>query len=370
MRTLLGLIGFLVLLGCQPTEATRPAPSTALPKSPEGQGGGRRVPPAASAIGTAAAFSPDGKWLLTELTKDNHGPDVPLPAAWKRVTLWEVATGKVVKTFPADYRGENPYLLAFLPDGKRAISAGWGYWRLFEVPGGKVIRDVKVENKHFFPLDLSRDGKRLLSCGAGGRGKGLSLWDVESGEVVRNFFTAYPIIGGRLSPDGNKALIGSIPAGLELDTLHVWDFEGGREILKPKGGAAFTPDSKGFVAIEGGWLILWDTKAGKVVRKIDDVWSERWLDVVFTPDGKSLLAVADRHIKRIDLNGDKVVWSAELVKAAPLYAQHVPNTVAFSPDRTVAFVACGEQRDPNDRMDFALWDTARGKLLRKLYASE
>jgi WD40 repeat protein len=318
--------------------------------------------------GVAAAFSPDGKWLLTEFIGHND-EDVYVPPDWKKVTLWEVVSGKTVRTFPEDYRGGSLIVfLAFLPDSSHAISAGPDRWRVFEVPGGKVVREVKVENYHFFPLDLSRDGKRLLSYGADGRGRGLSLWDVQSGKVMRNYFTAYPIIGGRFSPDSKKALINSIPVEGELKTLRLWDFEFGQEALALEGGAAFRPDSGGFVAIQGRWLVLWDIKSGRMVRKIDDVWSERWLDVVFTQDGKNLLAAADRYLKRIDLDGDKLVWTVELQKKSSPFPwdQSPVHTVVFSPDRTIALVADGAQHYPNHRMNLALWDAVQGKLLRKL----
>jgi WD40 repeat protein len=244
-------------------------------------------------------------------------------------------------------------MLAFLPDGRQALSAGWGdpraagrgFWRVFEVPGGGVIRDVKVENTPFVPADLSRDGKRLLSYGADGRGRGLTLWDVASGKIMRNYEAPYPIMGGQFSPDGKKALIYSIPGKSDQhNNLRLWDLEAGQEICALEGGATFAPDSKSLLWIQSRGLLLWDIKTREAIRKIDDVLSERWLNVAFTPDGKGLVAVADRHLKRIDLKDDKVVWSAELVEAKlPQLGQQFLNTVVFSPDRTIAFVAVGIQ---------------------------
>jgi WD40 repeat protein len=228
--------------------------------------------------GAVAAFSPDGKWLLTEFTGGNDDLDVRIPPEWKQVALWETATGQVVKTFTEDYRGGESFaFLAFLPDGKRALSAGWGFWCVFEVPDGKVVHDVRVEDKHFFPRDLSRDGKRLLSSGADGRGGGLTLWDIDSGKVTQDYSTPYSILGGRFSPDGKKALISSIPDGFNLGTLRLWDFDKGRETLtliteegEGWGGPfAFAPDNRQFVARKKEGLFLWDIAEGRPIRKIN-----------------------------------------------------------------------------------------------------
>jgi WD40 repeat protein len=209
--------------------------------------------------GIAAPFSPDGKWLITEFLGHNDF-DVNVPAAWKKITLWEVATGNIFKTFASDYRGEEPQLLAFLPDGKRAISAGRGFWMLFEIPEGKVIRQVNSKQGMVMPSDLSQDGKRLLSYGSLSGMDGLQLWDVDSGTVSWFTFTDYPISGGRLSPDGTQALVQGGPRGIRTGDDHVslqlWSFAQGRPMLPLQSDYAswwcppfdFSPNGKQFLA--------------------------------------------------------------------------------------------------------------------------
>jgi WD40 repeat protein len=157
----------------------------------------------------AAAFSPDGKWLLTAFTKDNEERGVRLPPEWKRVTLWEVGTGRVVKAFPESYRGCYQHLLAFLPDGKHALSAAEGRWRVFAVPGGEVIHEGSTKPWKLIPWGLSRDGKRLLTSGLPGLLREVQLWDIDSGKMMYTVDTYGGISRGSISPDGKLALLDS-----------------------------------------------------------------------------------------------------------------------------------------------------------------
>jgi WD40 repeat protein len=375
MRLLLGFFVSVTVLGCQESNQSMTR------HSPPAQS--RREPPVMVMDSVEAAFSPDGRWLLTRYI-DFHGhPNSRAPQEWLRVKLWDVSTGKVVKTFPGLNLEWEPPLLAFLLDGKRAFSAGTAWWRIFDVPSGEVLREFNgvAEGVPFFfhPLDVSGDGQRLLTYGSGGKGKGLALWDVATEKVIKKIATNYEIIGGRLSQDGKLTLAeGSRPEGNEtgrnIISMQLWAFDKDTPVLllEPQDKklcclpVAFSPDGKRFVTSSDtstvNPLLVWDVGTGKKIREIGS--SRGLLNVAFTAQGEELLLFGDGYLKRIAMADGKDIRSIQVVKP-PHTADNYPRSVAFSHNGNVAFVARGWLSNTGERMIFSLYDTVRGKLLRE-----
>jgi WD40 repeat protein len=121
--------------------------------------------------GRSVAFSPDGLTALTD-----------------RLTLVEVATGKEFRSF-ADSSAVNA--VAFSPDGRTALSGGWtraypellqfllglqneGTVRLWEVATGKQLRSFKGHSGSVHSVAFAPDGRSALSGGY----DGIRLWDL------------------------------------------------------------------------------------------------------------------------------------------------------------------------------------------------
>ena len=86
----------------------------------------------------AWAFSPDGKLA-------------PTGGADATVRLWDVTTGKVVRTFLGKGAESTVHALAFSPDGKRAVSAGDGQiLKLWDVATGRRIRSLELPQDQAF----------------------------------------------------------------------------------------------------------------------------------------------------------------------------------------------------------------------------
>jgi len=151
--------------------------------------------PSTSEIGSALAFTPDGKYLLS-------GP-----------LLFDLKTGKEINYF-VGYAG---YSLALSPDGKYVL-VGHDQEktaRLWDFATGEevhtFIKKVKVYGVAFSP-----DGRYAL---AGLDNNIAYLWDVATGQELREFVGHRgPVKAVAFSPDGKYILTGS-----DDGTARLWD---------------------------------------------------------------------------------------------------------------------------------------------------
>jgi WD40 repeat protein len=146
---------------------------------------------------SAAAFSPDNKTLITgrslRMTIGGRGPRPPL------LRIWDVDSGKPLGVLEGHEQGITG--VAFLPDGKRAISAGRdGTLKLWDVASRTVIRTLESKDDTPSCIAVSPDGSRALTGGSRG---GLTLWDLAGGEPIRSFGTLPPgiVLAVAFSPD-------------------------------------------------------------------------------------------------------------------------------------------------------------------------
>ena len=121
------------------------------------------------------AFSPDGRRALSGGACYGDGDPT--------VRLWDVATGKELLKLEGHAGGV--YALAFLPGGKKAVSGGAdGTIRIWDLETGKELKRYEGHEGTVYGLDVTRDGKWLLT---GGEDKTVRLWDLEAGKEVRRF---------------------------------------------------------------------------------------------------------------------------------------------------------------------------------------
>jgi RNA polymerase sigma factor (sigma-70 family) len=211
------------------------------------------------------AFSPDGRRALSGgVCYGDRDPTV---------RLWDVATGQ--ELLKLEGHTEGVYALAFLPGGQKAVSGGAdGTVRVWDLLTGKELQRYEGHEGTVYGLDLTRDGKLMLT---GGEDKTMRLWDLETGKEVRRFEGHTDKVRAvAFSADGKQAVSG----GLFSDpSVRVWEVESGRELSRhlietegPAGGG-FGPDFK-----LGG------------LRAARGVWMSGVASVAFSPDGKLVLA--------------------------------------------------------------------------------
>jgi WD40 repeat protein/serine/threonine protein kinase len=188
-------------------------------------------------------------------------------------------------------------------------------------------RDAKYRGVNF--LALSPDGARVIGSGDDGKA---TVWDVESGEVVKTLDSeARDDDGPRgtwavaFSPDGRYALTGGdeYVAGSDDAVLRLWDlstprrdlvkadgsvFEAGEPHVGPIAAIAFRDPHTAVTASHDGKLKLWDLRTLRLVNTLDpgDGPEQRRdiNDVVVLPDGRhAVTASFAGYVGLWDLDG-------------------------------------------------------------------
>jgi WD40 repeat protein len=150
--------------------------------------------PSTSEIGSALAFTPDGKYLLS-------GP-----------LLFDLETGKEINFFAA-YQG---YSLALSPDGKYILTGSAYGSLLWDFATGQEIRTFIKQMGEVYGVAFSPDGKYAL---AGLDNHIAYLWDVATGQELREFIGhSGPVKSVAFSPNGKYILTGS-----EDGTARLWN---------------------------------------------------------------------------------------------------------------------------------------------------
>jgi WD40 repeat protein len=295
----------------------------------------------------SVAFSPDGKYVLSG--GGSPGKVGRLFEFESELKLWDRATGRQLRSFEG--HTNEVASVAFSPDGKFALSGSSDHTlRLWEVATGRELRSFKSHTNKVESVAFSPDGKFILS---GSSDNMLKLWEVATGQELRSFVGHGGwVMSVTFSPDGKLALSGSWDR-----TLKLWEVDTGRELKTFKGhleavrSVAFSPDGKS--ALSGSddhTLKLWDVTTERELRSfkghVDVVKS-----VAFSPDGQSVLSGSwDQKLK---------LWEAVTGREQYSFAGRVDvvSSVVFSRDGQFALTG-------NWDRTLKLWEVATGRLLR------
>src|SRR5262249_24351381 len=156
------------------------------------------------------AFSPDGRRALS--AGYDHG-----------VMLWDLDKGVAVPGFACSNVLRYVNHVAFSPDGKSALLCGGRRVCLIGPAGGPVERRLGGHKGTVVSAAFSPDGKQIVS---GSDDRTLRLWDRASGKEIRAFTGHEGFVKSvACSPDGKQVLSGATD-----DTVRLWDAATGKEL--------------------------------------------------------------------------------------------------------------------------------------------
>lgn len=233
---------------------------------------------------TAVAFSPDGLNILSG-------------AQSGELRLWDIKSGAELVRF-TDHNLPL-YTVDYSPDGRLAVSGSWDTTlTVWDVQTNRTLRSfgqIGNTNPSFghtdwiVEVDFNSDGSQVLSSSYDGR---VLLWDVNSGEIVREFDAGIKLWSSDLTSDDRL-----VAAGGEQGVLKLWDYETGDLLADleahegPIRGVNFSPDGSQLLSGAGldQWAIVWDTETHEELVRFEG--HEEWIwHVQFMPDGQQALS--------------------------------------------------------------------------------
>jgi WD40 repeat protein len=121
----------------------------------------------------ALAFSAKGNLLAT-------GGGAPTEDG--ELKVFDAETGKLVVEVK-NAHSDTVFGVCFSPDGKMLASCGADkFVKVFEVPGGKLVKSFEGHTHHVLDVGWKADGKLLASAGADNV---IKVWNFETGEQAR-----------------------------------------------------------------------------------------------------------------------------------------------------------------------------------------
>ncbi|MEV4678056.1 serine/threonine-protein kinase [Actinomadura sp. NPDC049382] len=244
--------------------------------------------------------APDVK-TLDEVAISPDGRTVAAGGLDSTITLWDVATGRVLRTIR---RTGWVGALAFSPDGASLASSSTspGQLLVWDVASGRLKVNVRTGEFGLNALAYSPDGRTIAGSNPDAR-----LFDAATGRTRAEFDLGHSGVNAvAFSPDGGTVAVGvdgyyKKPPGRTVQLLD------GRT-LRRRGrltghtanvtGVAFGADGRRLASCGADSTVrIWDVAARRAVRVID-AGEARVRDVRLSPDGASVLgACSDRTVR-------------------------------------------------------------------------
>ncbi len=211
--------------------------------------------------------------------------------------LWEFGSGQPTRTVIPKSDAFRPAKLAFSPDGKTLVVAGYpSQIRFLDAAGGQLLRTLPAPDwsKSFVTmLAFPSDGKQL----ALGAMHTVTVWDLASGKPRHTLETPmYEVDYGAFSPDGRLLAV----ANRFIGSVDAWDLatekrlsEGYVEHSSRDGSVAWLAENKLVATTDiNGMIRLWEARTGrqKTLIRCDN---HNVAELAISPDG-NLLAWVDR----------------------------------------------------------------------------
>jgi WD40 repeat protein len=243
------------------------------------------------------AYSPDGKYVAS--------------GSFQEITLWDVQTGAVKTKITG--LADRVVTLAFSSDGKILAAGGGaatedGELKLYEVPAGKLIIDIKSAHSDIvYGVSFSPDDKMLATCGAD---KFVKVWEVPGGKLVKSFEGhTHHVLDVGWKSDGK--LLAS--AGGD-NVVKVWNFETGEQVRtiqahgKQITRLVFVGKTPNFITSSGDQSVkMWNVDSGGNVRNFAGN-TDFVCGVGVSPDGAIVVSgCEDGHVRIYNGNDAKMI---------------------------------------------------------------
>ena len=296
---------------------------------------------------SSVLFSSDGKQILSSSVNET-------------IKLWDVETGREIRTFPQHTNGTN--ILSLSPDGRQFLSSSRDNTiKLWDITTGDEIKNFSGHLDYVYSLSFSPDGEQFLS---GSRDNTIKLWDIITGQEIKAFVGHIKSVNSvAFSPNGKQFLSGS-----DDGTIKLWDMETGREIRCFSGytssnvlSVAFSLDGRQVHSIFGdGNIILWDVVTGQQIKTFL-VHTGAITSISISPDGKQVFFNSwGMTYGLLDITTGHGIWEfsgrSKWMTNDLMLIESV-SSVSFSPDGKQVLSSFGDGT-------IVIWDVFTGQEIR------
>jgi WD40 repeat protein len=327
----------------------------------------------------SAAYSPNGKQIVTAgCERIDHSSCLEGSAR-----IWDAATGQKVRTLNDHIDAVNS--AAFSPDGKQIVTAGcdrkhWpsvceeGSVRIWDAATGQEVRQLSGHTGVVLSVAYSPDGKQIVTASDDQTAR---IWDTTTRHEVRQLSShTGPVRSVAFSPDGKQIVTAGCdrtdPTGAcQEDSVRIWDAATERTVRTLTGhtggisSAAYSPDGKQVVTAgcgrtdqrrvcQEGSARIWDAATGEELHTLTG-HTDQVNVAVYSPNGKQIVTASRDGTARIwdastgrqvlQLKSDGWVWFAT-------YSPDGRHLVTGSQDRTTR-----------------IWDASTGQEVLKLISN-
>lgn len=252
----------------------------------------------------------------------------------KSIKLWDLKTGKAVRTLPIDGSG---VALAFTPDSKAIAVRLENSVDLHDIDSGRRLRRFESHTDGVPRIAISPDGKWLAS---GGSENMALVWELATGKLTHELAHQYHLVFGvHFSADSKRLITGAGDGVATHGEVTSWETKSGQSVWRYEAKQIWMvtalPDSSAAVSTDvGGAIVFHDWATGAETRRFQT--SDQCRALAVSADGKSLVATARNDIE---------MWSLESGEpASPLQGhQNWVLSLAFAPDSS-AVVSGGSDR--------------------------
>lgn len=310
-----------------------------------------------SAIHSRIAYSPDGQ----RLAGTNAG----------ELSIWEVASGKLLTRNSPNQRKSWGRGLAFSRDGKWLAFARAEGVQLWDVPGGAEA--FYLQAGEIRDLAFSADSKRLAAVIKEAGAATVRVWDVAARQEVAMFSQpGRELTSIAFSPDGQRLALGGAMG------LSICNAVSGKELqLLPAAqirGVIFSADGDRLTGVSGSAIKVWTIATGEEHLSLligDD------MNFAFRADGLAIAAAAANSLGTWDLSAPPASFTlgGHALGAAALKKLNQSMRIARFYDQGNAVTAACLSFDPGGNAatigpnsSLRIWDVGNGREIRTISA--